>query len=653
MKRSRRVVGLATILLAASIGVPASASAASGPVKISGSFAFTDPSIPLLFSEQVADLYDLHGFITRDPTWHAPYTSQIIGHATVDAEKMTGSYSIELPIQPEGTLNKVDHSGDAGAGVQVFAANYAPNFTGSPYLEGNDRAFAIGWPTDLASIVTDPENNDEVIGGKVIVWAPDAGENFPSGFGADGLLFTADDPINTIPAGWSVVDLDQSPFKVSTESTPNVKLYEATDVALKDYSKQSYVEAFQSLFDSVSTNWAFNGAPGKHIDWQALYQRAKPKVAAAQAAHDAAAFNAAIAEFINSIPDGHSGIFGDLEDARFTALASAGYAFTMVPLDNGKFTVIFVTPGSPAEKAGIKVGAVITKFNGIPIAKAVAAVVPPLTTSEQSDRTYQQARYLLRAPAGRVASITFTNPGASSKTVKIKAIKERDSLRRSSIFFDAPLPTSPVEFRYLDSGDGYVRINTNFDDLHLIFDEFQYALNQFELNGITDVIVDLRWNSGGVFLGLAGFLTEKTISYGTLEYYSEKTHTFVPQGAPTQVIPLDPQFDFDHIAVLVGPACASACELEAYGFSKLSNTIVVGMHPSSGIEAEVSRGQYLLPEGIGVQIPTGRFVNRDGSLFLEGQGVPLDVQVPVTLANLLSPDDVVLEAAERALARLD
>jgi hypothetical protein len=40
---------------------------------------------------------------------------------------------------------------------------------------------------------------------------------------------------------------------------------------------------------------------------------------------------------------------------------------------------------------------------------------------------------------------------------------------------------------------------------------------------------------------------------------------------------------------------------------------------------------------------------RDGEIYLEGAGVPPNVEVPATIDNLLDPDDEVIEAAEEAL----
>ncbi len=109
------------------------------------------------------------------------------------------------------------------------------------------------------------------MGGRLIVWAPDDAQAFPTDFGADGLLFTADDPAGPIPAGYSVVDLDTRPFTVSQPAEADLPLYEPPDSAIKDFSALSYTEALDALFDFARTNYAFNGVQGKQPDWDALY----------------------------------------------------------------------------------------------------------------------------------------------------------------------------------------------------------------------------------------------------------------------------------------------------------------------------------------------------------------------------------------------
>ncbi len=624
---------------------------AEGLVKITGTFTYTNDIITTYYREQAVALMDMHGFVARDLEWEIPIEGQTLGYLDLNPDTKEGTYFIDLPARPEGTLNDVDNNGKTDTGVQIFAVSYSPNLTGGPFSEGDDPLF--GWPTYLASVKADSENKDEVVGGKLVLWAPDDKQQFPTGFGDDGLLFTEDDPVGPLPAGYSIVDLDQKPFAISQEAEPALELYEPKEAAVKDYSQMSYTEAFDALFKSVSANWAFNGVESKKVDWDALYEEIQPRVAAAEKNKDALAFYQAMHDFTLAIPDGHTGMgdSGNLGNTDFAQRTDGGYGFAIRELDDGRAIVIFVLAGGPAEKAGLVVGAEVTRFNGEPIKDAVGKVTPYAGPfSMASSRRYQQARYLLRTAVGTEATVTFTNPGGKSQTATLTAVAERDSFTRTSIYFGAPSsPNTPVEWKVLDSGDGYISINSYYDDLSLIVTLFERALQQFTAQGVSNLIIDLRFNSGGAPLGLAGFLYDKDIVLGQLSYYSDKTGKFEPEGKPEKVRPNKEQYKFDKIAILVSPACASACELEAYSFAQIPGAIVAGMYPSGGIEAEVSRGQYLLPEDISLQIPTGRFTRPDGSLFLEGTGVAPTVKVPITEATVLTTDDVILQAAEDAL----
>jgi len=95
---------------------------------------------------------------------------------------------------------------------------------------------------------------------------------------------------------------------------------------------------------------------------------------------------------------------------------------------------------------------------------------------------------------------------------------------------------------------------------------------------------------------------------------------------------------------LVGPACFSACEIEAYGFSQVAGMIVVGQYSTGGVEAETARGTFKLPEGFSVTVPTGRFTLPDGNIFLDGKGVPPTLRIPVNEKTAFATDDIVLQA---------
>lgn len=619
------------------------------PYQITGEFSYTNDIITTYYVEHAVALVDMYGFITRDLEWEMPIASQTLGYLEIDPEAKTGSFTLQLPAVPTGTFADVDNDDVDELGVQVFAVSYWPNLTGGPYSEGDDPS--MGWPTYLASIVTDTENDDEVISGDLVIWSPDDAQSFPSGFGKDGKLFTADDPIADVQAGYTLVNMDSEPFVFSRDAQPKLTLYEPNDVAVKDFSSDSYTEAFDKMFELVRKEYAFNGIEGKEPNWDELYAELKPRVKAAEAAQDASAFYLALRDFTWAFKDGHVGLNGgEIAQNLFMEDISGGYGFAIRELDDGRTVVSYLLEGGPAAQAGITLGAEVTAFNGKPIDEAISAVKPwSQPHSTDFGLRFQQARYLLRAPLGTQAEVTFVNADGEEKSVTLTTVSEGESFNNTSIYTESDPSALPVEFRLLDSGIGYIKINSNYDDLNLVIRLFERALSTFEGLDVPGIIIDLRENSGGAPLGLAGFLYDEEIVMGQLEYYSDKSGQFEAEGLPEKVFPNEEQYKFDKEVLLVGQACFSACEIEAYGFSQVPGMIVVGQYPTGGVEAEVARGQFELPEGFSLQIPTGRFSLPDGSIFLEGVGVQPEIRVPIDETTIFAKEDVVLAAGEKAI----
>lgn len=612
------------------------------PVEINGSFDYSNDIIVTYYVEQAVALTDMYGFVKRDREWEVPVASQTLGFLDIDEEARKATYTLQLPARPSGTLVDVNPDGKEETGVQVFSVAYSPNLTGGPYSEGDDRS--LGWPSYLASARTDTENDDEVIGGMLVIWSPDDTQSFPSDFGADLKLFTDDDPVMAVARGYSIIDLDKKPFAILRDEKPDLVLYEPNDVAIKDFSGQSYTEAFDNMFEIVRKEYAFNGIDEKQPDWDKLYAELSPRVKAAEQQNDPMDYYLALRDYTTAFKDGHVGLDGgEMANQYFTENTAGGYGFAIRELDDGRTIVVYTLASGPADEAGIMKGAEITEFNAKPIKEAIGEV-SPLSAPHSTDFSlrYQQSRYLLRAPEGTKASVTFINPGGSAKTVELEAIAERQSFSVTSTFRGFDPIALPVEYTILPQGIGYVKISSNYDDLNLIIRLFQRALQTFTDNQIDTVIFDLRQNSGGAPLGLAGFLTDQDITLGQLEYYSDKTGEFEPEGLPDKVFPNVEQFRFAEMYLMVDQACASACEIEAYGFSQVPDMTVVGQYPSAGVEAEVARGQFLLPEGMSLQVPTGRFRLPNGSLFLEGVGVVPDQRIPITEELVLTDGDAVL-----------
>ncbi|MDP1546858.1 MAG: S41 family peptidase [Anaerolineales bacterium] len=625
----------------------------SQPTLLQGTYNVTnDFVLTRYYVENAVALVDMRGFVIRDEEWELPVASQVLGFMTFDAESLSGTYELNLPALPRGEFNDVDNDGVQDVGVQVYAVAYSPNLYGGPFSEGDDRS--RGWPSYLASIKTDRENKDEVIGGKLVVWAVDAEQSFPSGFGADGLLFTVDDPVMSLPAGYSVIDLDQEPFAIIRDAEAELTLFEPQDIAIKDFSSMSYTEAFDAMFETVRKEYAFTDIEGKAPDWDTLYEEIHPRVEQAEQDKNPNDFYLALRDFTWAFKDGHVGLDGgDYANADFSTATAGGYGFAIRELDSGRVTAMFIVEGGPAQAAGMQVGAEIFDFNGVEISEAISGAQSYALQSSDFAIRYQKARYLVAAPAGTEASIIFANPGEPVQTVTLTAVTERQSFNRTSVNFGVDRTSfNPVDARFITEGSqliGYIRINTNSDDLALIIRLFERALQRFEANQVAGIVIDMRYNTGGAPLGLAGFLTDQEIDMGQLEYYSEKTGKFESEGLPERILPNQNQYRFDKMTLLVGQACFSACEIEAYGFSQVPGMIVVGQTPTAGVEAETARGSFILPENFSLTVPTGRFVLPGGGIFLEGQGVPPTLRVPVDEVTAISLEDVVLQAAIKAV----
>jgi C-terminal processing protease CtpA/Prc len=619
------------------------------PYLITGTMDYTNAFIGMIFEEHAVALVDMFGFVVRDEEWEIPVASQTLGFMSMEEETMHAEYTLHLPARPTGQSADVDNNGQADAGVQIFAVAYWPNVYSGPYSEGDDRS--RGWVSGFASVTGDPERDDEINGGKLVVWAPDGGQSFPTGYGDDNMLFTSDDPVAPIPAGWNIVDLDQSPFTFTKEPEPVITLTEPLDYAVKDYSGDTYTEAFDKLIEFLRMNYAFNGIERKQPDYDALVAELRPRVEQAEGDNDPQAYYLALRDLTWAFMDGHVDLDGgDYGYDLFIAATEGGYGFSIRELDDGSFLVIYLTEAGPAEQAGMQVGAVVTEWNGQPISDAVSAVVPwALPQSAEWLVRYQQARYLLRAAPGDQATVTFTNPEGQPQTVTLTAIAERDSFSRTSVYYNAPDYLLPVAFEIMESGVGYVAIYSEADDIQLTIKLFERALQAFEAAEVPGIIIDMRYNGGGTPLGLAGFLTDQEIPLGQSYYFNEVTGQFEPEGLVDEILPNQNQYRFDKIVILVGQACASACEEEAYGFSQVPGAEVVGMFPSASMFGEVSRGQFIMPDGFSLQFPTGRYLLEDGSLFLEGTGVQPTLWVPKTFETVSSTEDVVLQYGERAV----
>ena len=618
---------------------PNTASSADEPFIIRGEITYTSPFFLNSAAEPFVMLEDEAGFVKRDKEFKFPLPSQVLGPVDLVGDGKL-NYTLLLPEIPQGTYVDVDNNGQQDRGVQVFVVAYWSNTWGDPFLETRDGE---GWSTGYASTLTDPDRDDEITGGKMVIWAPDDQQSFPTGFGTDNKLFTDDDPTAPVPAGYSIVDLDTQPFTLTKQSETEITLNEGVG-AVTDYSTLSYTDAFEALFEKASREYPFTQDKG--IDWNQLHDHFSPIVAAAKNDAD---FYRAIRDFTYTIPDGHVGV--SIDPQVFYDDAGGSFGMTLAELSDGSVVVTHVLPGLPAEAAGIEVGAEIIAWNGKPVSEAIDTVIPyfgPYST--ETARRVNQVIFLTRTSVGNQVDVEFSNPGdTNSHNVSMQAVVDYDSLFQSIPSFNEDALGLPIEAKTLaDSGGlAYIRMNTFSDDYNLMARLWERAIKSLIDNKTPGVILDLRQNPGGssgLARDFAGYFYTQPETLYRRSYYNNETGQFEYVDPPFDILP-GPENYSGPIAVLVSTDCVSACEGFVYSLTQLDNVTVVGNTPSAGAFGEVGRGQYDLPGGLSMQFPTGRSETPDGNLLIEGTGIKPDILVPVTVDSAINGVDSVLQAA--------
>ncbi len=625
-----------------------------GPVSITGDVDYTNVLFTSGVAEPVVILEDQAGFVDRNEFFIMPVESQTLGQITSDFYEPPFSYSIALPIEPKGSLRDVDNDDQEDTGVQVFAIAYWTNTFGDPYLEARDLSGG-GWSTAYASTLTSPdaETKREIIGGKLLIYAPEEGQGFPSGFGEDGLLFTEDDPIVTLPQGYTIVDLDSDPFTFDRSAHPVIDLIEPDSTALVDYSDLSYTEAFDAFVEQLSKEYAFTEFKG--LDWDEIYTDLRPKFEEAEENEDAQLYREALHDLALSIPDGH--ISGPFLRERFLEQTSGGLGIAIRELDDGRVLVNYLTEGSPAEEAGIELQAEILALNDQTIAEAIGETVPESSRpySTEHVRRLQQLRYVTRFPVGTEVSVTYRNPGSEeAETADLEAVQEPQSFTFSSLSFGRDGFELPVEYELLpDSPFAYVNIYSFNDNDLLSIQVWERMIRTLKERGVPGLIIDMRQNGGG-----SGFLADSMAAYffeeehvlGNTGQYDEELDEFYfdSRGEQRFYLPAEELRYDGEVAVLVGPNCNSACEFFSYDMTIDDRAAIVGQYPTAGLGGTIERVR--MPEGELFQFTKGRAVDADGNIHIEGKGVVPTVQVPVNEETLFSGSDPVLEAAVIHLA---
>ena len=257
--------------------------------------------------------------------------------------------------------------------------------------------------------------------------------------------------------------------------------------------------------------------------------------------------------------------------------------------------ILEVTPGGPAEAAGLRPGEVLTAVDG---------------TSLAGEARYQGAG-LIQGEAGTAVTLEVLGTDGDTRTVEVER---------------AGIETDPVESGMLAGDVGYVALANFYDNSAQRLEEAVEALMD---QGARALVFDMRDNGGG-------YLHELT---DMLDFLLPEGPVFISRdrAGNESVTTSDASCVDLPMAVLVNANTYSAAEFFAAELQEQGVAVIVG-EPTSG--KGYSQQTFTLAYGGAVNISTAAYCTGSGTSLI-GTGLTLDAEV----YNTDDGTDAQLEAA--------
>jgi carboxyl-terminal processing protease len=273
--------------------------------------------------------------------------------------------------------------------------------------------------------------------------------------------------------------------------------------------------------------------------------------------------------------------------------------------------VVEVDAGSPAARAGLRPGDIVTAIDGLP--PVVAGRIDQVVLA-QLDGPATTHLVVRRPSSGRLSAVTLTpGPYASPQ---------------------------PVTARVLQGHVAYVRLTSFVDNAA----NFAFAaLDGLGLDRrVRGLVLDLRGNGGGAAgepARLLGAFAPHAVFAYLVDGHGHREAERTARGMPPVHVPL---------VVLIDRGCASACDVTAAAVRDLHLGRLVGERTAG--DAAGPAVPWFLGDGGILLIPVG-FMHGAGGEIVDGIGVPPDEAAPATAAALSAGHDPALEQAQRDLRR--
>jgi len=292
------------------------------------------------------------------------------------------------------------------------------------------------------------------------------------------------------------------------------------------------------------------------------------------------------AGYINGLRDDECQFFSaeewELENDRKAGF-DFGIGIDISKAADGNIQINRVTAGSPAAKAGLQKGDVITYVNGVTV----------LSTG------YDKA----------VATIS-----SSTTDISLRIRRDGNSLRFTVT--KASFSIVSVEYHIIGSDIGYISINQFISTTP---DQFNSALSKLQRSGVKGIIIDLRDSSGGSFEEACSIL-DTLLPAGKLMLVTDKS------GETTTLYTSDTRSIDLPMSVLINGNTAGAAELFASAMYDYGKANLIGTATAGQLSVQDT---FELSDGSAISITTGTWTTTASLAIKDGVIAP-DFEVKLT-----------------------
>lgn len=355
--------------------------------------------------------------------------------------------------------------------------------------------------------------------------------------------------------------------------------------------KGTVLDEVWTLVNKYYIDRTFNGQ-----DWDQVIEKTKPTFEKTNSEDQQMNL---VTEMVKTLGDKYSRV---ISKDMYTAIQKydlIGVGVTLSP-NSAKQIIVGAPPiaGSAAEKAGLKVGDLVTAVNSVPTAGRNAFDIIDQISENPSAKTISM-------------TVQPKDPSGTARDITMDRMFQQ---------VQNPIRYKMAETRADGTKVGYVRI-AEFNSL--VKAKLEEALIALEADGANAYVIDLRQNTGGAFqsaVEISGLFLEDRIATTVID----SSNTELPFRTPKGKLAIDAS---DPVAVWIDGSSASASEVLAGALHDNCRAVLMG---DKSFGKGLIQAVYGLDNGAGLILTVATYVTPSGTN-IQGVGISPDIQGHVSM----------------------